>query len=75
MYGTFKAVFGPTSPRDYFTERKGVARGSMRLADNLSSCNLASLNTYSPVTSFLVHRRPFWVSSIPSPTSVYAGIL
>ena len=37
----------------------------MRLADNLSSCNLTSLNTHIPVTSFLVHRRPFWVSHIP----------
>jgi hypothetical protein len=51
------------SPRDYFTERKknkGVARGS-------SSCNFISLNTYDPVASFLVHRRPFWVSRIPPP--------
>ena len=62
---------GPTSPRDYFTGRKsekGVARGWLRLADNLSSCNLTSQYLPPlPVTSFLVHRRPFWVSHIPHP--------
>jgi hypothetical protein len=54
-----------TSPSG--SKKRGVARGSLRLSDNLSSCNSTSLNTYIPVTSFLVHRRPFWVSHIPPP--------
>ena len=40
----------------------------MRLADNIS-LHHSSPNAYAPVTSFLVHRRHFWVSRIPPPYS------
>jgi hypothetical protein len=81
MYGTLKSrfwsnVLSGTRPTPLVRrplvitslsgiELKGVARGWLRFADNLSRCALTSLNTYAPVASFLVYRRPFWVSRTP----------